>query len=577
MHSAPRFLRSFQALALLRASLAGLAATLLVACATPGVGRESANTAPPRASAALAMPDSFSAAVASDVLARQGNAVDAAVAAAFTLAVTYPEAGNIGGGGFMLTWMDGQAAFLDYREVAPAAASRDMYLDERGDVAGDASLTGQRAAGVPGTVAGLWEAHRRYGRLPWRDLLAPAIRLAADGFPVPPQLADRMREELPRLAGHTNFSEHFGAMRAGEVFRQPQLAATLRRIQAAGAADFYRGETATLIAAEMRRGGGLIASADLRRYQVIWRDPLEARWRDYRVLAAPPPSSGGFAVIQLLKMKDALAPAFAGVTLNSPQYVHLVAEMEKRVFADRAEYLGDPAFVDVPVKALIDDRYIASRAATVNLRAISPVTAAPPGLEPHATTHFSIVDRWGNVVANTYTLNTDFGSGVVVSGAGFLLNNEMDDFSVKPGAPNFYGVVGSSANSIEPGKRMLSSMSPTILLRDGKVGLVLGTPGGSTIITSVFQTIVDILDFGLSPQDAVGAARFHHQLLPPDLVTYSPAVPLSSATIDALARRGYRVTPHDWEIGDVQVIWRDGTEYRAASDPRGRGEARVLH
>jgi gamma-glutamyltranspeptidase/glutathione hydrolase len=535
----------------------------------------------PRASvssqAAVAVPDKFSARVASDVLARGGNAVDAAVAVAFSLAVTYPEAGNLGGGGFMLTWVDGKGSFIDYRETAPAAADRDMYLDSRGDVVDGLSLTGVLAAGVPGTVAGMWQAQQRLGRLEWKDLLAPAIDLAEHGFLVPEKLETTALEQMPRLGKSTNFAKYFGGLRAGTVFRQPELAATLKRIRDGGASGFYAGETADLIAGQMHRMGGLITLADLTGYQAIWREPLRAPWRDYSVLAAPPPSSGGIAILQLLKMKDRLAPEFEGLGHNSPQYVHLTAEMEKRVFADRAEYLGDPAFVEVPAAGLIADDYIARRAAAVSRETISELDAVPPGLEHHDTIHFSIVDRWGNAVANTYTLNTEFGSGVVVEGAGFLLNNEMDDFSVKPGTPNVYGVVSSTANEVQPGKRMLSSMSPTILLEDGRVKMVLGSPGGSTIITTVYQTIVNILDFGMPATDAVAAARFHHQLLPPDLVTFSPYRPLPAPTIDALSKRGYHVEPHPWELGDVQLVLRVGEALQAASDPRGRGESIVVH
>jgi gamma-glutamyltranspeptidase/glutathione hydrolase len=535
----------------------------------------------PRASvssqAAVAVPDKFSARVASDVLARGGNAVDAAVAVAFSLAVTYPEAGNLGGGGFMLTWVDGKGSFIDYRETAPAAADRDMYLDSRGDVVDGLSLTGVLAAGVPGTVAGMWQAQQRLGRLEWKDLLAPAIDLAEHGFLVPEKLETTALEQMPRLGKSTNFAKYFGGLRAGMVFRQPELASTLKRIRDGGASGFYAGETADLIAGQMHRMGGLITLADLTGYQAIWREPLRAPWRDYSVLAAPPPSSGGIAILQLLKMKDRLAPEFEGLGHNSPQYVHLTAEMEKRVFADRAEYLGDPAFVEVPAAGLIADDYIARRAAAVSRETISELDAVPPGLEHHDTIHFSIVDRWGNAVANTYTLNTEFGSGVVVEGAGFLLNNEMDDFSVKPGTPNVYGVVSSTANEVQPGKRMLSSMSPTILLEDGRVKMVLGSPGGSTIITTVYQTIVNILDFGMPATDAVAAARFHHQLLPPDLVTFSPYRPLPAPTIDALSKRGYHVEPHPWELGDVQLVLRVGEALQAASDPRGRGESIVVH
>jgi gamma-glutamyltranspeptidase/glutathione hydrolase len=326
----------------------------------------------------------------------------------------------------------------------------------------------------------------------------------------------------------------------------------------------------------MRRGGGIITADDLAAYRPRWREPLRSRWRDHEILAAPPPSSGGFAVIQLLKMKDALAPSFAGLAHNSAQYIHLTAEMEKRVFADRAEYGGDPDFVRQPVEELIADDYVAARAAEVNSAAISKGSAVHPGLEGRSTSHFSIVDRDGNAVALTYTLNTDFGSGVVVEGGGFLLNNEMDDFSAKPGVTNYYGVTGAEANAIAPGKRMLSSMSPTILVFDGRVSMVLGSPGGSTIITSVYQTIVNVLDFGMSAQEAVSATRFHHQLIPEDLVTYSVMKPLPEEIVGELTSRGYRAVPHEWEFGDLQLVLRTGERWFAASDPRGRGVARVL-
>ena len=555
-----------------RLFVAGVIAALALGCAPKPPARPAAQSA-----AAVAMPDRYSAEAAAKVLAKGGNAVDAAITAAFALAVTWPEAGNIAGGGFLLARIDGKAVFLDFREIAPRAATRDMYLDANGDVIADASLTGPRAIGVPGTVAGLWAAHQKYGTKPWADLIAPAIDIAERGFEVPPQLEANLHDELPRLAARTNFAKYFGNLHGGGTFRQPELAATLRRIAADGAAGFYGGETARLLLAEMRRDGGLISADDLRDYRPVWREPLREKWRSHEILAAPPPSSGGFAVIQLLKMKDALAAQFAGLPLNSPQYVHLTAEMEKRVFADRAEYLGDPDFVPQRVDELIADDYVARRAAEVDPESISPTGSVTPGLEPHQTTHFSIVDHAGNAVSFTYTLNAYFGSGVVVEGGGFLLNDEMDDFSAKPGIANYYGVVGAEANAIEPGKRMLSSMAPTILVTDGKVSMVLGTPGGSTIITSVYQAIVDVLDFHMSAQEAVAATRFHHQLWPGDLITYSISRPLPDDVIRALKARGYRVEPHPWEIGDLQLIWRDGDEWRAASDPRGRGESIIIH
>jgi gamma-glutamyltranspeptidase/glutathione hydrolase len=525
--------------------------------------------------AAVAMPDKYGAQVGEDILRAGGNAVDAAIAAGFALAVTYPEAGNIGGGGFMLIHMDGEDTFLDYRETAPLAAHRDMYLDENGDMIDGASLIGIKAAGVPGTVAGFWEAHRRFGTMPWGDLLTPAIDLAASGFLVPKELENRQVDYAASFAGTTNFEKHFGHMVDGASFKQPELAMALLRI-AESASDFYTGETAGLIVEQMQRDDGLITADDLSRYKAVWRKPVRAGWREYEVISAPPPSSGGIAIVQLLKIKDYVDHHFRGLAHNSPQYIHLVAEIEKRVFADRAEYLGDPDYVDVPIEKLLEESYIASRAKQVDPEKISAVRGVPPGLESHNTTHFSIVDRWGNAVSNTYTINDWFGNGVVVEGAGFLLNGEMDDFSVKPGVPNFYGVVGNSSNEIQPGKRMLSSMSPTILLKDREVAMVLGTPGGSTIFTSVFQAVVNILDFGMTPLEAVAAARFHHQLLPPDLITYTPGRPLSRETILALGDRGYRAVPHPWEFGDIQIILRTANHLHAASDPYFRGQSKVL-
>lgn len=528
--------------------------------------------------AAVAAPDRYGAEVAESVMRSGGNAVDAAVATAFVLAVTFPEAGNLGGGGFITLKMGTATAFLDFREVAPQAASRDMYLDAAGKPIPGASLIGHRAAGVPGTVAGLWEAHRKYGSRPWPELLQPAIRLARDGFVPPQPLIDSVAESLADYAGKTNFAEYFGKV-GNRRFKQPELARTLQRIAERGSAGFYSGRTADLIVAEMRRGNGLITHADLAAYRAIWREPLSVRWRNYTLVSAPPPSSGGIALVQLLRMKDVLAKDFAGVPHNSATYVHLIAEISKRVFADRAEYLGDPDFVRVPVAALTDEGYLQRRAAEVRRDAISPLGVVKPGLAESAeTTHFSILDGEGNAVALTYTLNGGFGNGVVVKGAGFLLNNEMDDFSTKPGVPNLFGVVGGVANEIHPGKRMLSSMTPTLLLENDRVRMVLGTPGGSTIFTSVFQTMVNRLDFGMSAVGAVAAARFHHQLLPPTLIVHSRCCALGDDRTRAdLKTLGYDVKQSPWEFGDMQLIDVDAKGVvTAAADPRGRGVARVF-
>lgn len=529
------------------------------------------------AKAAVAMPDTPSADVAEQILNAGGNAVDAAIAAHFVLAVTEQEAGSIGGGGFMLIWFDGEANFLDYREIAPLAAHRDMYLDENGEADPELSRFGHLSVGVPGTVAGLWAAHQAYGSLPWADLVAPAIRFARDGYTITADQASIAEYALARHAGKTNFGEYFTGMVEGAVFRQPELAAALERIAENGPDGFYGGETADLIVAEMARGDGLITHEDLQRYAPTWREPLVGKWRDYTVLSAPPPSSGGFAVIQLLRIKDLLAHEFEGHAWNSPQYIHLFAEIEKRVFADRAEYLGDPDYFDVPMDRLISDDYLRQRALEVDPENISPLDSVQPGLESMNTTHFSIVDKDGNAVANTSTLNLSFGSGVVVTGAGIALNDEMDDFSAKPGALNAYGVVGNVANEIQPGKKPLSSMSPTMLVRDGEVQLLAGSPGGSTIFSSVYHAIVNILDFGMTPREAVGATRVHHQLLDPGLITYSLGdEPLPDATISQLSERGYRVEPHFFRFGDLQVVVRDGEGWAAASDPRNRGDSRVI-
>ncbi len=527
--------------------------------------------------AAYAMPDKYSAQAVVDVLESGGNVIDASVAAAFVLAVTFPEAGNIGGGGFMLARMNDQNLFLDYREVAPAAASADMYLNAKGEVRDKESLIGARAAGVPGTVAGLWAAHQRFGSKPWAELVGPAIAYAKNGFQVHPKKAQAIPENMEWFGDRTNFSEYFGGMADGGLFKQPELAKVLERISTKGKDGFYFGETATLITEQSDRNGGLLSKTDLADYKPIWRSPLKANWRGYDVVSAPPPSSGGFAVIQLLKMKEMLDAEFASLQPNSAQYIHLIAEMEKRVFSDRAEYFGDPDFVNVPVIKLISEEYIQQRVSEVAFDSISQPDSVRPGLESPNTTHFSIVDKWGNAVSNTYTLNWNYGSGVVVEGGGFLLNNQMDDFSIKPGVANIYGVVGGAANSIQPGKRMLSSMSPTILLRGGEVEMVVGTPGGSTIFTSVFQAIVNVVDNGMSANEAVSASRFHHQLLPHDLITMSVSIPLSEKAITDLEKRGYRVQPHGWEFGDVQLIdYRNG-ELDAASDPRGIGVSGKIH
>ena len=570
MHSVPRH---------------GSSAVVVCALAVLGGGPAAGATAPPAAApaaaqapiaAAVAAPDRYGAEAAVKILRAGGNAVDAAIALAFTLAVTYPEAGNLGGGGFATLWVDGKPGFLDYRETAPRSATATMYLDRAGQVIADASTVGAGAAGVPGTVAGLWELHRRFGRLPWVTDLAPAIRYAHEGFRVSPMLVALRDVRARELRGRSNFLDYFGGLAAEATFRQGELEQTLRRIAAGGPQGFYAGRTAELLVAEMTRNHGHVTAADLAAYKPVWREPLQGDWAGYRVITAPLPSSGGIALLSLLTMKSDLADAFSDVPLNSSQYVHLVAEMEKRVFADRAAYLGDPDFTQAPVAQLLEPAYLARRAHEVSLGAPTPTAAVQPGLAAHHdTAHFSVVDGAGNAVANTYTINDDFGSGEVVTGAGFLLNNEMDDFSAKPGAPNIYGVVGSDANAIQPGKRPLSTMTPTILTEKGRVALVIGTPGGSRIAAWIFQVIADWHDFHMPLANAVAAPRFHHQLLPPNTIFEEPYAGLDPAVRAALSARGYTFVNQGWN-GDIEAIAVGPAGTVAAADPRGRGVARVL-
>ena len=525
---------------------------------------------------AVAAPDQYGAQVAADILKKGGNAVDAAVATAFTLAVTYPEAGNIGGGGFMTLFVDGKAYFLDYREVAPKAATRNMYLDDKGEVVENLSLVGVRAAGVPGTVMGLWEAHHKFGKLPWSELLTPAIGYAKNGFKIAEKQYQYRNDAQGLFKTATNFNDYFGNMKVGELFKQPEMAQTLERIADKGVSEFYQGKTADLLVAQMQADKGLITKEDLKDYKAVWREPMALSWRGNVVYTAPPPSSGGVALAQLLGIKEDRAADFKGVAHNSAQYIHLLAEIEKRVFADRADYLGDPAFTKVPVDQLVAKDYLAKRAAQVNPNAISATDDVKPGLEPHQTTHFSIVDKQGNAVSNTYTLNLDYGSGVVVKGAGFLLNDEMDDFSAKPGAANAFGVVGGDANAIEPGKRMLSSMSPSLMTRDGKVELVIGTPGGSRIFTSIFQVMNNLYDYGMPLEKAVAAQRVHHQLLPKDTLYFDSYAPLTGPVADDLKKMGYVLEDQGWEMGDIQAIRVNGAKLETASDPRGRGVGMIV-
>jgi gamma-glutamyltranspeptidase/glutathione hydrolase len=451
-----------------------------------------------------------------------------------------------------------------------------MYLNAQGDVRSGSTVIGNLAAGTPGTVAGLFAAHRRFGKLPWARVVAPAVRLARDGFAPPAQMIRIYQEAFAELGRDTNFGSYFGSMAEGKAFIQPDLANTLEAIAQRGPAAFYQGRVATQIVAQMNRGveKGLISLSDLEAYRPVWRTALTSKWRGYDVVSAPPPSSGGIALLQLLGMKEARADLFAGVAHNSADYIHLLAELEKRVFADRAVYLGDPDFVEVPVAKLLAADYIKARAKGVQAEFPSPTDQIQPGLEKPQTTHYSVVDSDGNAVSNTYTLNGWYGSGVVVEGAGFLLNNEMDDFSAKPGIANQYGVVGGDANAIQPFKRPLSSMTPTILMKNGLPALVLGSPGGSRIITTVFQVLINSLDHKMPLKAAVDAPRYHHQLLPESTIFTEPYAPASAELRQELERRGYRIEAQNYN-GDIAAIQVQDRLPIVAPDPRARGAGQV--
>ena len=515
-----------------------------------------------------------------EILRRGGNAVDAAVAVGFALAATHPSAGNLGGGGFLVMRLaDGRIAVNDHREVAPKRASRDMYLDETGDVVTGLSTASHLAVGVPGTVDGLLAVLARHGTLSRREVLAPAIRLARDGFALPEDIAAqfvRFRERFdPYPASVAQFAKADGsAYAAGEPFRQADLAATLERVAAKGRDGFYAGRTADLLVAEMERGSGLVGHDDLQAYRSVWRQPVRGNYRGHEIVSMPPPSSGGVLLVQLLNMLETRDLAALGA--DNPDTAHLLIEAERRAYADRAEHLGDPDFFAVPMAMLTDKRYAGARLADFALDKASTSEQIGAGRrwpeESPETTHVSVLDAAGNAVAYTTTLNLAYGSKIVVAGAGFLLNNEMDDFSAKPGVPNSFGLVGAEANAIAPGKRMLSSMTPTIVLKDGQPFLVTGSPGGSTIITTVLQVVVNVIDHGMDLAAAVSRPRFHHQWLP-NRVVYEPGA-FSKQTLDALAGRGHvNLNAMDFGIGDANSAMGLGDALVGVSDPRNAGAA----
>lgn len=515
-----------------------------------------------------------------EIMKKGGNAVDAAVAVGLALAVVYPVAGNIGGGGFMTIRMaDGRTTVIDYREMAPGRASRNMYLDERGRVIPEASTIGYRAVGVPGTVAGMALALKTFGTLAWEDLVRPAEKLAREGFPVDDRLIRSLRayrSVLSRFPDSRRIFLHNGrGYREGDLLRQPELAATLRRLMEYGPDEFYRGETARLIAEDMARNGGLITLDDLKSYRAIERRPLRTTYRGYEIITVPPPSSGGVALIEMLHMLEPYDLAALGH--NSADYVHLLVEVMRRAFADRAAFLGDPDFSPLPVAGLISRAYADERRKTIDMMRATPSTEIGHGdplpYESEQTTHYTIVDAAGNVVSNTYTLNSGFGSGVVAHGTGILLNNEMDDFTSKPGVPNQFGLIQSEANSIAPRKRPLSAMTPTIVLKDGRPYFAVGSPGGPTIINTVLQVILNIIDFHMNIQQAIDMPRVHHQWLP-DRIVYEP-FGLSRDTIEALKRRGHTFAHRPRYMGDAQGVMIDPqTGMRlGASDGRRGGQA----
>ena len=523
--------------------------------------------------------DSLATKVGVEILKRGGNAVDAAVAVGFALAVTYPQAGNIGGGGFMVIKMaNGETVTIDYREKAPIKAHEDMFLDESGNFVPEKSQIGHLSVGVPGSVAGLLLALEKYGTMSRKEVLNPAIELAEKGFIVNEGLARAFKNAFEHFKKFPStmkyFSKNGEPYKEGDLLIQKDLAKVLKLIRNRGWDGFYKGKVADLIVAEMKRGGGIITHEDLEKYQPVIRKPVIGNYRGYEIISMGPPSSGGVCLIELLNILENFDLKKYGH--NSSYTIHYLVEAMKRVYADRAEYLGDPDFVEIPLDKLLSKEYAKEIASQIDTFFATPsskiVRSVSPPQDGIHTTHYSVVDKWGNVVSVTTTINSYFGSMVVVDGAGFFLNNEMDDFSAKPGVPNQFGLLGNKANSIQPGKRMLSSMTPTIVLKNGKPFLVLGSPGGSTIITSVLQVILNVIDFGMNIQEAVDAPRVHHQWYPDEVYYEKRGLPLD--VIENLKKRGHKLVERHGFQGEVQAILIDenGIKYGAA-DPRGYGFA----
>ncbi len=515
-----------------------------------------------------------------DVLAAGGNAVDAAIATGFALEVTYPLAGNIGGGGFMVIRMpDGRATTIDFREKAPAAATPEMFTDASGTYSARIHHNSHLSVGVPGTVAGFALAHQKYGKLDWKALVNPAVKLSGEGFDVPKGLATSLSGALKRSfaaypASVAEYSKNGVAYAEGERLRLPELSRTLARIRDGGRDGFYHGETAKLIAAEMRRGGGLITEADLAAYEAKERAPIIGKYRGYEIISMPPPSSGGVSMVEILNILEGYDLKAEGH--NSPEYVHLVTEAMRRAFLDRARYLGDPDFVKAPIDRLTSKAYAAELRKTISRDRATPSTPAQvaQGYESPETTHYSVVDASGMAVSVTYTLEAGYGLGAVVPGGGFLLNNQMGDFNGKPGLTDSTGLIGTPANVARPGKRMLSSMSPSIIAKDGKLVAVVGSPGGRTIINTVLEVMLNVIDFGMTMQDAVNAPRFHHQWLPDVISVEKDGLP--PATVSALQAMGH-VVKLGGSQGTAHCIMIDAkTGMRiGAADPRDKDAGAV--
>jgi len=508
-----------------------------------------------------------------EIMKKGGNAFDAAIATQLALAVVYPGAGNIGGGGFMVAFTEkGKTLALDYREKAPAAAGRDMYLDANGNAQTNLSQSGHLASGVPGTVAGLFSTHQ-YAKLPFKVLIQPAIDLAEKGFAITESEARSLNATMGSFVQYNTKANAFikyGGWKAGDTLIQKDLANTLKRIRDAGQKGFYEGETAKLIVAEMKRGGGLITLADLKNYRTAVREAMQSNYKGYTIIGMPLVSSGGILIQQMMGMIETRNVAQYGFL--SWQAVQLMVEIERRAFADRAEFLGDQDFVKVPVKKLTSPEYLKERMADYDMNKAGSSKVTNHGNvnpESEETTHFSVYDKWGNAVSITTTLNGSYGCRTVVGGAGFLLNNEMDDFSVKPGVPNMYGALGTEANAIAPNKRMLSSMTPTIVLKDGKPYLVIGTPGGTTIPTQVYQMLVNVLEFNMSTEDAVWKPKFHHQWLP-DVIAVEKDFPMDVR--NKLKTMGYEIVERG-SIGRFEAIKIVNGKIEAVSDKRGDDHA----